>query len=86
MKITVYVTENCVQCNSTKRYFDKNHIPYETVNLNEDADAMAMVKEMGYSAAPVVIAGEKHWSGFRIDKIKNVIAEIDAERGKASGL
>lgn len=82
MNITIYVTENCVQCNSTKRYFDKNNIPYETVNLNENPEAMAMVKEMGYTAAPVVIAGDRHWSGFRIEKIKNLIAEIHLENGQ----
>lgn len=81
MKITVYTTENCVQCNSTKRYFDKHDISYETVDLNDNPEAMAMVKEMGYVAAPVVIAGEKHWSGFRIDQIKNVIAEVHLENG-----
>lgn len=81
MKITVYTTPNCVQCNSTKRYLDKNHIPYETVDLSQDADAMAMVKELGYSVAPVVIAGEKHWSGFRLDRIKNLIAEVNLENG-----
>lgn len=81
MKITVYTTPNCVQCNSTKRYFDKNDIEYETVDLSQDADAMAMVKELGYSVAPVVIAGNKHWSGFRLDQIKNVIAEIHLENG-----
>lgn len=81
MKITVYTTPNCVQCNSTKRYFDKHDIPYETVDLSQDADALEMVKELGYSVAPVVIAGEKHWSGFRIDQIKNVIAEVRLENG-----
>ena len=81
MKITVYTTPNCVQCNSTKRYFDKNDIEYETVDLSQDADAMAMVKELGYSVAHVVIAGNKHWSGFRLDQIKNVIAEIHLENG-----
>ena len=81
MKITVYTTPNCVQCNSTKRYFDKNDIEYETVDLSQDADAMAMVKELGYSVAPVVIAGNKHWSGFRLDQIKNIIAEIHLENG-----
>ena len=84
MKITVYTTANCVQCNSTKRYLDKNNIEYETVDLNENPEAMAMVKEMGYSAAPVVIAGDKHWSGFRIEKIKNLIAEIHLANGHES--
>lgn len=80
MNITVYTTANCVQCNSTKRYLDKHDVAYQTVDLNEDAEAMAMVKELGYTAAPVVIAGDKHWSGFRIERLKNLIAEIDLGR------
>ena len=72
MDVTVYTTPDCVQCESTKRQFSKLDVPYKVVDLSQDAEAMAMVKEMGYTAAPVVIAGEKHWSGFRIEKIKNV--------------
>lgn len=81
MKITVYTTPNCVQCNSTKRYLDRHDIPYETVDLSQDEQALAMVRELGYSVAPVVIAGEKHWSGFRLDQIKNIIAEVKLENG-----
>lgn len=82
MKITVYTTPNCVQCNSTKRYFDRHDIPYETVDLSQDEEALKMVRELGHTIAPVVIAGDKHWSGFRIERIKNVIAEIHTENGK----
>ena len=81
MKITVYTTPNCVQCNSTKRYLDRHNVPYETVDLSQDEQALAMVRELGYSVAPVVIAGEKHWSGFRLDQIKNIIAEVNLENG-----
>jgi glutaredoxin-like protein NrdH len=28
-----------------------------------------MVRSLGYSAAPVVISGDKHWSGFKMDNI-----------------
>lgn len=77
MKVTVYTTPECVQCNSTKRMLDKHNVPYETVDLSQDPEALAMVRELGYTAAPVVIAGDKHWSGFRIEKLKNLIAETD---------
>jgi glutaredoxin-like protein NrdH len=30
------------------------------------------VKSLGYVQAPVVVAGEDHWSGFRPDKIKAI--------------
>jgi len=31
-------------------------------------------KGLGYQQAPVVVAGEDHWSGFRPDRIKAVAA------------
>lgn len=37
--------------------------------MSENLDALQMVKDLGYTAAPVVMAGEDHWSGFRPDKL-----------------
>ena len=61
---------NCVQCETTKRMLKKNNIEFNSVDLLEDAEAYEMVKSLGYQSAPVVVAGDEHWSGFRIDKIK----------------
>jgi glutaredoxin-like protein NrdH len=58
---------------------DKENIGYSTVDLSTDAIAMDMVKQMGYTAAPVVMAGSTHWSGFRMDKIKDLIDKIKTE-------
>jgi glutaredoxin-like protein NrdH len=67
--ITVYTLPSCVQCDSTKRVLTKNSIEYQVVDLSQDEVAMEMVKELGYNAAPVVVAGDDHWSGFRPDKL-----------------
>ncbi len=67
--VTVYTLPSCVQCESTKKYLTSKDVPFEVVDLSEDATAMEMVKTLGYQAAPVVIAGEDHWSGFRPDKL-----------------
>jgi glutaredoxin-like protein NrdH len=67
--VIVYTLPACVQCDSTKRVLAKNEIPYEEVNLAADADAMSYVRELGYSAAPIVVVGDDHWSGFRMDKL-----------------
>jgi glutaredoxin-like protein NrdH len=29
---------------------------------------------MGYTAAPVVVSGDDHWSGFRMDRIQAISA------------
>lgn len=74
MSVVVYTLPACVQCDSTKRLLTRNEIPYSEVDISQDADARAMVREMGYSAAPVVVAGEDHWSGFRPDKLSALTA------------
>jgi len=35
---------------------------------------MEIVKTMGYTAAPIVVAGDSHWSGFRIDRLDTLKA------------
>jgi glutaredoxin-like protein NrdH len=67
--VTVYTLPACVQCESTKKFLKKNDVPFEVVDLSQDENAMNLVKNLGYQAAPVVVAGEKHWSGFQPDKL-----------------
>lgn len=78
MAITVYTKPNCVQCNATYRALDKAGITYQTVDVTVDAQALSQVKALGYAQAPVVVAGEDHWSGFRPDKIKGLVAAVEA--------
>jgi glutaredoxin-like protein NrdH len=52
----------------------RNQIDYEEVDMSQDPVALEMVKTMGYTAAPVVVSGEDHWSGFRMDRIQAISA------------
>ena len=70
--VTVYTLPACVQCESTKRMLTRGNVPFEEINMSENLDALEMVKGLGYTAAPVVVAGEEHWSGFRPDKISTL--------------
>lgn len=72
MTVTVYTTPSCVQCESTKKLLTRNEVAFDVVDLSEDVAALEMVRGLGYAAAPVVIAGEKHWSGFRPDMIASL--------------
>lgn len=76
MSITVYSKPNCVQCTATYRALDRAGINYDVVDMTEDFSALDMVKEMGYLAAPVVVAGEDHWSGFQPDKIAALAQQV----------
>jgi glutaredoxin-like protein NrdH len=74
LTVTVYTLPSCVQCDSTKKVLQRNEIPYNEIDLSINNDAMEMVKALGYASAPVVIAGEEHWAGFRPDKLSNLAA------------
>ena len=69
MSITVYSKPSCVQCNATYRALDGAGLDYEVVDVTEDAAAYEYVKSLGYLQAPVVVAGDEQWSGFRPDRI-----------------
>lgn len=70
--VTVLSKPSCVQCNATYRALDSHGVKYEIKDMSQDPEALALAKELGYLQAPVVIAGEQHWSGFRPDLIKSL--------------
>ncbi|ASR08978.1 glutaredoxin-like protein NrdH [Rhizobium beringeri] len=69
MTITVYSKPACVQCTATYRALDRLGVDYDIVDISQDAEALDRVRSLGYMQAPVVIAGEQHWAGFRPDMI-----------------
>lgn len=73
--VTVYTKPGCVQCDATFRLLDLKQIPYVPVDLTTDRDAMKAVRGLGYLQAPVVVAGERHWSGYRPDEITRLREE-----------
>ncbi|WP_127125337.1 glutaredoxin-like protein NrdH [Georgenia sp. SYP-B2076] len=75
MSITVYSKPSCVQCDATYRALNKQGLEYEVVDITTDPEALESVKALGYQQAPVVFAGGDHWSGFRPDKIKALVAQ-----------
>lgn len=74
MTVTVYTKPACVQCTATRKALDKNGVKYNVVDITEDPDARDYVMSLGYLQAPVVIAGEQHWSGFKPDAIRSLRA------------
>lgn len=72
VSVTVYTLPNCVQCDQTKKTMDRLDIEYATIDLSEDKEAAKMVMDLGYKQAPVVFAGDEHWGGFRLERIKSL--------------
>ena len=78
MKITVWELANCVQCNQTKKEFDKRGIIYTTRKLT--SKAVDRFLNMGLTSAPIVETDDRRWSGFRLDKIKSLDNHLKFER------
>jgi glutaredoxin-like protein NrdH len=76
MSITVYSKPACVQCEATYRALDKKGLEYDVVDVTQDPEALALVRELGYLQAPVVVAEDTHWSGFRPDQISALAAKV----------
>jgi glutaredoxin-like protein NrdH len=76
MSITVYSKPACVQCDATYRALDKRGIEYTVVDISQDTEALEMVRSLGYLQAPVVVAGDTHWSGFRPDQIATLAQQV----------
>lgn len=85
MNATLYGKPNCQGCTATGRWLDKRGFKagrdYTYIDMSEDREALAAVQEMGHNQAPVMVLTSKengavvdHWSGFRPDRLEQVIA------------
>jgi glutaredoxin-like protein NrdH len=78
MKITVWELPNCVQCNQTKREFDKRGIIYTTRKLTPKA--VDRFLNLGLTSAPIVETDDRRWSGFRLNRIESLDNHLKFER------
>ena len=63
--IIVYSKPNCMQCSFAKKYLNDKGIAFEEIDVFEDAEALAMLRDKGFSQMPVVsIEGDFH-TGFQ---------------------
>ncbi len=77
MAIIVYTRPNCSPCIATKRALQRRGLAF-TERSADTAEARGLAAEHGYTAAPIVQAGNRSWSGFRPEQIKG-IRPADAE-------
>jgi glutaredoxin-like protein NrdH len=71
MAVTVYTNPNCVQCEQTKKFLDREGIEYTVENLQSDENYEKLVEfvNQGFKAAPIVVTDTETWSGFKPDKL-----------------
>ncbi|EKY3197811.1 glutaredoxin-like protein NrdH [Cronobacter universalis] len=75
MRITIYTRNDCVQCHATKRALESRGIAFDTINLDEQPEAIDTLRAQGFRQLPVVMADALSWSGFRPDMINRLRAD-----------
>lgn len=61
-----------MQCEFSKKYLTDKGVPFEVIDVFEDKEALAMLRDKGFSQMPVVdVNGVRH-SGFRPDILKKI--------------
>lgn len=74
MSVTIYSKPECPQCTMTKKHLDKIGVPYTDVDVLESPGGADVVRGLGFSSLPVVVAdGIKPWSGFRPDRLNGLL-------------
>lgn len=74
MTVTVYAKPGCPPCNATIKALEKLHIAYVRLDVTDNPAALEACQALGYLSAPVVVAGDDHWQGFRPDRIAALVA------------
>ncbi len=71
--VKIYTLPGCSYCSQVKDYLSRNNITFEEINLETDTEGQAFMDSRGYTALPVTVIGAHEISGFRLDKIKELL-------------
>lgn len=69
--ITVFSKNNCMQCKMVKRYLEAHEVAFQEINIDEQPEQIAWLKEQGFKSVPVVVKEhEEAIVGFSPDRLK----------------
>lgn len=71
--VKIYTLPSCSYCRQVKEFLADNGISYEEIDLDSDRQGQAFMDSRGYTALPVIVIGSHEISGFRLDKIKELL-------------
>jgi len=63
--VTVYTTDHCSRCVSTKALLDRRGVAYEEINLARDSDGREkLLRRTGMVTFPQIVIGDQPLGGF----------------------
>ena len=73
-KVKIYSTPTCTYCVALKKFFEKNDIEYDEVDVSDDEEALKEMKEeTGQMGVPVTKIGDDYVVGFEKKKISKLL-------------
>ena len=84
--LTIYSKNNCGYCVQAKSLLKNNDIPFEEINIEEDADQMKFILSEGHRTMPQIYkdgklfveGGFQGLQGLGIDGIKDRLIEVSS--------
>ena len=70
--ITVYTKPGCVQCEWTTRKLAERGLTFTEIDATQNEEAANMLRDKGIKQIPYVVTDHDAWSGFRIDRIRDI--------------
>ena len=84
--LTIYSKNNCGYCVQAKSLLKNNDIPFEEINIEEDADQMQFILSEGHRTMPQIYkdgklfveGGFQGLQGLGIDGIKDKLLDVSS--------
>lgn len=73
--ITVYSLPHCPNCDKSKKYLTNKQTNYQEIDLTGNPEALARVKGMGFTQAPIIEQGDQIHTGFNPKELDKMIAQ-----------
>ena len=71
--IKIYSKPNCMQCSFAKKYLNDKGVAFEEIDVFKDAEALAMLRDEGFSQMPVVSMDGEFHTGFRPELLAKAV-------------
>lgn len=85
--ITIYSKPQCVSCEQTKKWLERNGLEYKEEQLADHPDVVEEVKASGFTAAPICVTDQgAWWAGLNLGQLKAYKAAEQYKKETAGGV
>lgn len=76
MAFVIYSTSGCPQCIFTKKFLEREGIPFTEKRVDKDERYRAEVQQIGYQSLPLIQWDEdKYFAGYQPQKLEELVQE-----------